>query len=157
LTTGDYVVIRNMSVDYEYLAVTVSDANTFTVTVADSGGGSGTDGAYIPAADATSVTDDGATINSPTVGDIQILSLRIVTGTKSGTTFDLTMPASLTNGGGANSSLTNQNPPQVSVFKLSDGAFNAAGTLEINTSSNFNIFTVGSINQLVNNVIRFNF
>ena len=67
------------------------------------------------------------------------------------------MPASLTNGGGANSSLTNQNPPQVSVFKLSDGGFNASGTLSINTSSNFNVFQVGGINQLVNNVIRFNF
>ena len=83
--------------------------------------------------------------------------MNVTTGTKSGTTFVVTMPNSISNGGGDNNSLTDQNPPVVGVWKLSDGAYNASGTISINTRSNFNVYTVGAINQGINNIIRFLF
>ena len=140
-----------------YVSVTATDANTLTITVADSGDTSGAAGAYIPAAEVTAVTDDGCTLSSPSAGDIQIISIKVVTGTKSGTTYDITMPTSLTNGAGANSSLINQNPPIVQNYKLDTGALNAGANITVNTSSNFNVFQVGGMNQLINNLIKFTF
>jgi hypothetical protein len=157
LTTEDYVVIRNMSEDYSYVSITDVDGDSFTCTVSDSGGTSGSEGAYIPAVKATSVTDDGCTISSPSAGNVQVISIKAITGTKSGTTYDLTMPTSLTNGAGANTSITNQNPPIVQNYKLDTGALNAGASVTVNTSNNFNVFQVGGMNQLINNLIKFTF
>lgn len=157
LSNGDYVVIRNMSEDYSYLAVSNAATDTFDVTVADSGGTAGSLGAYIPAARVSSVTEAGATIVSPTVGDIQIQSIRVVTGVKSTTGFALTMPTSIDNGAGANSSLTNMNPPLLSSYRLDTGGFNASATMILNTASNFNVFNVSNLINLKNNLIRFTF
>lgn len=160
LTTGDYVVIRNMSEDYLFASVTVSDANTFTVTCANSGGASGTAGAYIPVPvvnTGATLNDDEMTIVSPSAGTVQIVSVKITTGTKSGTTFILKMPTSLTNGAGADTSILNQNPPLVGLYNLSSGAFVTAGVGSVQTSSNFNFFQVGGCVGAINNMIRFTF
>ena len=146
-----------MSEDYSYLAVSNTATDTFDVTVADSGDTEGSLGTYIPAAKATSVTEAGATIVSPTVGNIQIQSIKVATGVKSTTGFALTMPASIDNGAGANSSLTNQNPPLLSAYRLDTGGFNASATIILNTASNFNVFNVSNLVNLKNNLIRFTF
>ena len=67
------------------------------------------------------------------------------------------MPNSITNGGGDNNSLTDQNPPLVGVYKLDTGGFNASATVSANISGNFNRFVVGSVNTFINNLIRFQF
>ena len=95
LSTGDYIVIRNMNTDYTYLTVTATDANTLTCTVADTGGTSGSTGAYIPAFKASSFTEAGVTIAAPNAGDCQINSMNIVTGTKSTSSFWLVMETPL--------------------------------------------------------------
>ena len=157
LVNGDYVVIRNMSEDYSYLAVSNATTDAFDVTVADSGGIVGSLGAYIPAARVTSVADTGATVVSPTVGNIQIQSIKVITGVKTTTAFALTMPSSIDNGAGANSSLTNMNPPLLSAYRLDTGGFNASATMILNTASNFNVFNVSNLINLKNNLIRFTF
>lgn len=158
LVAGDYVVIRNMGdTDYSYLVVSNVATNRFDVTVADSGAIVGSLGAYIPAARVTSVTEAGATILSPTVGNIQIQSIKVITGTKFTAGFTLTMPASIDNGAGANTSLTNQNPPLLSAYRLDTGGFNASATIILNTSTNFNVFNVSNLTNLKNNLIRFTF
>ena len=63
----------------------------------------------------------------------------------------------MNNGAGGNSQLTDQNPPIVNVFKLSDGAFNASGTVSVATGSPFNRYVVTAINTFINNQIRFQF
>ena len=146
-----------MSEDYSYVAVSNAATNTFDVTVADSGGTEGSLGAYIPAARATTVTEAGATIVSPTVGDIQIQSIKVVTGVKSTAAFALTMPTSISNGAGANSSLTNMNPPLISAYRLDTGGINTSAGITLNTSSNFNVFNVNNLTNLRNNLIRFTF
>ena len=157
LVNGDYVVIRNMSEDYSYLAVSNVATDTFDVTVADSGGIIGSLGAYIPAARVSSATEAGATIVSPSTGNIQIQSIKVITGVKSTTGFALTMPNSIDNGAGANSSLTNQNPPLLAAYRLDTGGFNASATMILNTASNFNVFNVSNLTNLKNNLIRFTF
>ena len=157
LVNGDYIVIRGMSEDYSYVAVSNAATDTFDVTVADSGGTAGSLGAYIPAARVSSATEAGATIVSPTVGDIQIQSIKVVTGVKSTSAFALTMPSSISNGAGANSSLTNMNPPLLSAYRLDTGGFNASATIILNTSTNFNVFNVSNLVNLKNNLIRFTF
>ena len=57
------------------LKFTVADANTFTAQVADSGDTSGSAGAYIPAFDVSSFTDTALTIESPSAGNCQLMSL----------------------------------------------------------------------------------
>lgn len=104
LTTSDYVVIRNMSADYQYLQIqSVVDANTFTLLVADSGGASGTEGAYIPACRISALTGTtditAATIAAPTVGNIRINNFLIFAQEQSENMI-LTVPTGLTNGNG---------------------------------------------------------
>ena len=104
LTTSDYVVIRNMSADYQYLQIqSVADANTFTLLVADSGGTSGTEGAYIPACRISAITGTtditAATIAAPTVGNIRINNFLIFAQEQSENMI-LTVPTGLTNGNG---------------------------------------------------------
>ena len=146
-----------MNVDYAYVSITSTGTDTFTCTVADSGASSGTTGAYVPAINITLITDDGMTVNSPSAGNIQVNSISVTTGTKSGTTFALIMPSSISNGGGDNTSAITENPPVTQVWNLSTGTFNASGTTTINTSANFSTFTVGAIATLVNNLLRFQF
>ena len=144
--------------DYVYGTISNVSTNAFDITNAvNSGTTSGTTGAYIPAAKATSVSTTGATISSPSNGNIQINSLRCVTGVTTSSTYDVVMPQSLNNGAGTNNSLTSMNPPIVAVFKLSDGGYNAGGTVILNTGGNFNTYRVGGLNTFINNVIRFSF
>ena len=159
LTTGNYVVLRNMNVDYVYVSITSTGTDTFTCTVADSGATSGTAGAYIPAVGLTSITEAAATVTTPSAGNVQVNSISVTTSdAQTSGIYVLTMPSSISNGGGANTSISNQNPPLVGVWDLSTGGYiGAASNVAINTSSNFNIFTVGSINTFVNSLIRFQF
>jgi hypothetical protein len=164
LSNGDYVVVRNMGdTDYVYGVISSVTTDSFQITNAvSSGDTSGTAGAYIPAADATSVTDSAATIGSPTVGDIQIISIKVHFGSaKSGNTFTLTTPTSLTNGAGGNTSNATMNPPIVGVWNLSTGGFNASGLVSIwggtGSAGSYNVFQVGGLNQLVDGMVKFTF
>ncbi len=159
LTNGDYVVVRNMGdTDYVYGAISGVTTNTFQITNAvGSGAVSGTTGAYIPAAGVTGASTSAATITAPSAGNIQIQSIKIVTGTKTSSTFALTMPASINNGAGANSSLLNMNPPIVAAHRLDTGGYNGNARITLNTASNFNVFNVNNLTNLRNNLIRFTF
>ena len=103
LSTGDYVVLRNMSSDYTYVEITNTGANTFTATVADSGDTSGTAGAYVPACRISSITGTtditAATIAAPAVGNVRINNFLIFAQEQS-EALVLTMPTGLTNGNG---------------------------------------------------------
>jgi len=156
LTSGDFVVIRNMSVDYSYLEVTVSNTNTFTVTVADSGGTSGTEGAYIPAFDVSSLTDTALTLESPSAGNCQLMSLTHFIDTMSDSSVVVTVPSNaLSNGAGGNNSLATRVPPQVRAHDLS--ASNAANigntTVQFSTTGNHNVYSVTGGLDIFDNII----
>ena len=140
-----------MNEDYKYVSITSTGANTFTCTVAASGGASGSDGAYIPAIKATSVTESACTISSPSNGNIQIHDITLTNGgQRFGTTIMLQLPTDITNGAGGNSNSGNLFPPQVSGFMLHNGTSITPG-VEIfggaGLPSNFNQFKITAINS----------
>ena len=158
LSNGDYIVLRNVNTDYLYASASNVTSNAFDVTgVPNSGGILGTTGYYVPAAKATLFDENGATISSPSSGSIQIQSIQITTPTKSNTTFVLTMPTSISNGAGDNNSLYYQVPPINQVWNLSNGGQNTSAVITLNTSTNFNQFSIGGLTNLVKNLIKLSF
>ena len=157
LSNGDYIVVRNANVDNIYAPVTVIDADTIRVTTTNSGATVGSMVTYIPAFEVTNFTQGGLTIVSPTIGNAQVNSINITTGTKSSSSFLVTMPSSLHNGAGANSSLITMNPPMLQAYRLSNGTQITTTSITLNTVSNFNQFTIGGLVSLVNNQIRLTF
>jgi hypothetical protein len=103
LSNGDYVIIRNMSEDYSYLAVSNVSTNAFDVTVADSGGTSGTAGAYIPAVEATVTQTSGdvtaIVLTAPTVGNIRVNAIQLYANEQA-SNMTIDVPSSLSNGNG---------------------------------------------------------
>jgi hypothetical protein len=110
LSTGDYVICRNINQDYIYSVVSNSLTNTFDVTVSSSGTFSGTAGAYAGAFGISSAAATGCTINPPNassiVGDIQIISMNFTSGARaSGGAVTITIPTTIKNGGTSNNTL----------------------------------------------------
>ena len=157
LTNGDFIVVRGGVDSYLYVTVSNVSTNEFDYTSSTSGAATGADAAYIPAAKVTSFTGTTATVSSPSAGNIQILSMTVTRGTEFTADFTLTMPSSIGNGAGANTSITNQNPPIISCWNISNGSPLTSPSVTCNTSSNFNVFTLGGLATAVNNLIRFQF
>ena len=160
---GDYVVVRNMSADYLYLSASNVTSNAFDLTgVPDSGDTSGTMGTIIPAFKVSSFNQGGVTLVAPgsgsaSSGSAQLISAKITTPTKTNTTFNFTMPTSRTNGAGGNDSLYTQNVPIVQVWALNNGNQNTSAAITLNTTSNFNVFQVGSVASLIKSMIKVTF
>ena len=146
LTTGDYVVIRNMSEDYSYESITSIDANHFSVTVADSGDTSGTEGAYIPAFDVSSLTDTALTLEAPSAGNCQLLSVNHFIDDMEDSSVTITVPSNaISNGAGKNNSTATRNVPTVDCYNV-DGSGNSsrlgAATISFSKTANFGTFTL---------------
>jgi hypothetical protein len=157
LTNGNHIVVRGGVDNYLYAIISNVSANQFNYTSTTSGTTTGVNAAYIPAITTSDVSQGGVTILAPSSGDIQVLSISATTGPKSNSSFVLTMPQGITNGSGTNTSVTNQIPPQAGTWNLSNGNFNGASGIQINTGANFNSYTMGAIATFVNNLIRFDF
>jgi hypothetical protein len=155
LTVGEYVIIRNCNVDNVWVPVTATTGTTFTVTVPDSGGSSGVEGAYSKAFRTSSESSYGCTVDAPASGDCQLLSLLVSTGARSGSSYALTLPQSSTNGAGLNTSILNSYFPIIRAQLVSSGAIvSAAMTLSV---GNPNVFTVSSLSSSLNTLLRFDF
>lgn len=156
LSAGDYVIIRNCNVDNVYVAINSVTTNTFTVTVANSGGSSGSEGAYSAAFKSLSPTSSGSEVSAPSGGDCQLLSVLVATGSRAGTSYTLTVPQSSTNGAGLNNSILNTYFPIIRAQLVSSGAIVSAA-MTLNTSSNQNQFVVSALSSSLNTLIRFDF
>ena len=147
LSAGDFVVIRNMSEDYSYLEIqTVPNVNSFTLTVADSGGTSGTEGAYIPAFDVSSLTNTALTIASPSAGNAQLISMVVFLDQMEDASITVTVPSnSITNGAGKNNSLNSRVPASFDFYDVSGATSSKVGsaTLSFSTTTNHNVYSLG--------------
>jgi hypothetical protein len=133
-----------MSVDYSYLQVTVSNPNTFTVTVANSGGNSGTEGAYIPCIKMTALSETAITFAVPSAGNVQLISCVVYLNEPLSSPV-ITVPSNaLSNGAGNNSSLATKNPPVLQAYRGDNGIFYSGAGYTFSTTSNFNIITTAN-------------
>ncbi len=156
LLAGDGVVIRNgASTDsYDFYIVQTASANSFTVTVADSGGTSGSGLAYIPSFSVTSWTSGTSmTLSSPTVGNSQLLSVTVCT-VMSGSSFFVTVDgAGISNGGGVNSSVRTMNPPVVSA-QLTGNGNDLGASCRLNTNFPYQTFEIQSLSASNENLVK---
>jgi hypothetical protein len=136
--------------------VTVINVNSFSVTTANTGGTSGSAAAYSLGFTVGTPSAAALTISAPSGGDVQLLSVLFATGARSGTTLAVTVPASATNGAGANTTAQNSFYPVFRVQTISTGA-NQLATLTLNTASNFNVFNFASMNPTNSNLVRLDF
>ena len=157
LTAGDFIVVRGGVDSYLYVAISNVTTNEFDYTSATSGTANGTDAAYIPAFGVSVFSGVTSTVVAPSAGNIQMSSMVVARGIDFTTNFILNMPNTITNGSGANTSATNQNPPIIACFNLSNGGFLTSVTVAVNTSSNFSRFSLGGLATGVNNLMRFQF
>ena len=156
LLAGDGVVIRNgASTDsYNFYIVQTASADSFTVTVANSGGTSGSGLTYIPSFAVTSWTSGTSmTISAPTVGNAQLLSVTVCT-VMNGSSFYVTIDgAGISNGAGVNASVRTMNPPVVSAQTTSNG--NDLGlSCRLDVNSPYQTFELQSLTAAVENLVK---
>ena len=143
LLVGDFVLIRNMSSDYSYLQIQSVTTDSFTLNVEDSGDTSGTKGAFIPAFDISKMTDTELTLESPSVGNVQLFSLVHFIEDMQDTLITITLPSnSISNGGGENNSLSTRIPPSVDYYDCGTETASRIGnsTISFSTISNYNVY-----------------
>ena len=150
------VIVRNANQDNFNGTITVIDPDNFTVTTTNTGATSGTEAAYSLGFTVGTPTAAALTITAPSGGDVQLLSVLFATGARSGTTLAITVPQSATNGAGANTVGQNSFFPVIRVQTISTGAIQGAA-MTLNTSSNFNVFNLTSMNATNSNLVRLDF
>jgi collagen type VII alpha len=144
LTSGDYVVVRNMGdTDYVYGAISNVSTNSFDITNAvNSGDTSGTAGVYIPAFKVSTLSDSAITIASPSSGNCQLISMTVYIDDSQTAPKTLTLPSnSLNNGAGQNGSLATRVPPSFRAYGGGSAIGDASYTFS--TTTNHNVYSLG--------------
>ena len=136
----------NMREEYELKNITSTGANTFTCTVADSGGTSGTSGAYIPAFGCSTVdlTTGVVTVTAPGAGDLQLNSMMVYAPSSETDPITVNIPAGDSNSGGINGALDTRFIPLCTFYKL-DGVSPVLSTATVTAYSktaNFAQYTI---------------
>ena len=136
-----------MNVDYVYADVEITDADTFTVpNIANSGDTSGTEGAYIPAFDISTLSNTALTVEAPSAGNCQLISIQHFLDAMEDSSITITLPLNaLENGAGDNSSLSTRIPPTLNYYNVGGSSSSRVGaaTVSFSTSANHNIYTLG--------------
>jgi molybdopterin biosynthesis enzyme MoaB len=133
---GNRVIVRNTNVDYQVALIATVLTDSFTLTTSNGGGTSGNTGAYslgfTYAHTGSPIT--GGTLSAPSGdhADCQIISLKIDTGVRSSTTYDLVVPASAINGAGSNTSIGDTYVPDFNVRAYSDSLTAIGATVIVN-------------------------
>jgi photosystem II stability/assembly factor-like uncharacterized protein len=149
-TPSNLVIIRNTNKEYQVVPIDGTTIDTFSVT-SSGPDATGFDGAYslgftyqhdggLPKA--------GGILNAPTGdhADVQLLSLRIRTGVRAGTTYDLIVPASAINGAGADTGRGDCFMPDFNVRSDADSLSAVGSTMVVNfASSGYNKFRFGNL------------
>jgi photosystem II stability/assembly factor-like uncharacterized protein len=149
--SGDRVIVRNTNMDYQTATIDSTTASTFTVTTTSTDGSVGSAGAYslgFVYSHTGGATHTGGIVYAPSGdhADVQLLSMRIATGLRLGTTYNVTVPGSAVNGAGANSSLDNCYVPDYNVRGFADylpaiGATIGTGSI----SGGYSTFQIGNL------------
>lgn len=152
-SVGDRVILRNTTADNQTTTIDTTDSTSFTCTVTSLASTSGIAGAYSLGFTFTSSPGTGGEVNAPTGdhADCQLISMRVRTGTTSGS-YELVVPASATNGAGANTSLANCYVPDFNVRNDSDALSAIASTMTTNISGSYSTFKFGNLGTPSRNI-----
>jgi len=134
-----------MSEDYTYVSITSTGTDTFTAAVDSSGDTSGDEGAYIPAFDVSTLTDTALTLESPSAGNIQLISMTVFIEQMEDTTINITTPSNaIDNGAGKNNTLNTRNIPIVDAFNVAGTSSSRIGaaTISFSTTTNHNLYVL---------------
>ena len=165
LSTGDVVMVRNTSVDYEHSAITRIDDNKFSIPVANAGGTSGTTGAYIPCFSASVTQNSGdvtaISITSPggLSGSAQLSSLLLYANNQESAPLTITLPAGTQEGGGTFGSKQRINlvTLQAQNFAGTGNSSNLSAGQQWSLGSNFNQLRVTAIDNFTPIMLKVNF
>jgi hypothetical protein len=146
---GNKVIIRNTNKDYQALDIVTTSTNSFTVTTTNTGGTSGTNASYSLGFSYGHVgaPKTGGVLSAPSGphADAQLISLRIRTGSRAGTTYDLVVPASAVNGAGENTDLSDCYVPDINV-RTDSYLLTAIGvTMRTNIGGSYSTFRFGNL------------
>jgi hypothetical protein len=147
-SVGNRVIVRNANIDHQAVTIDSTTTNSFIITTTNTGPLSG-NGAY-------SMGFTFSTIGSPKTGgqvfaptgdhpDCQLLSMRIRTGTRAGTIYDLIVPASAINGAGGNTDMANCFVPDFNVRTDTDNLPAVAATISTNIAGSYSTFEFGNL------------
>lgn len=151
---GDRVIVRNSNVEHLVATINTHTTDVFVVTTEETGATSGTACSYSLGFNFDHIgspSRTGGVISAPdgAHADVQLISIRIRTGSRNGNTYELEVPASAINGAGANTGAGDVYVPVTSVRNdpgSAGGALGAIGhTLASNSSGSWAKFMLGSL------------
>ena len=160
LSTGDYVVLRNFNVDYVYVEIIVTDSDTFTAQVSNSGDTSGSAGVYIPALDVSALSETTITVEAPNSGNVQLMSMRVYINSSETGTFTVSLPTALDNGAGQNTALNALNPPLFRAYDVggTNSSLIGGGSVSWVNASGYGTYTLsGSLDTFGAVILLFQF
>ena len=147
-TAGNMVTIRNTNIDFQTLPIATVSTNSFTVITQNLGNSLGAYGAYsLGFTYAHTTGNNGGILYAPTGdhADVTLLSLRIRTGSRVGTVYDLVLPASVVNGAGSNTSLSDLYVPDFMVRGDSDSLVAVAATMTTDIMGSYTTLEFGNL------------
>ena len=126
------------------MAISNVSTDEFDYTSATSGTANGTDGAYIPAFDITSFSDTSFTVNPPTTGDCQIISIKAYIDAVGDDSFTVIVNGDRENGAGENDALNTRVPPSIVWWDASSSTVteNKTTGLSFSKTANFDTYTI---------------
>ena len=165
LSSGDVVMIRNTSVDYEHSAITRIDDDKFSIPVANAGGTSGTAGAYIPCFSASVTQNSGdvtaISITSPggVSGSAQLSSLLLYANNQETAPLTITLPAGTQEGAGTFGSKQRINLATIQAqnFAGTGNSSNLSAVQQWSLGSSFNQLRVTAIDNFTPIMLKVSF
>jgi hypothetical protein len=148
-SAGNQVIIRNTNLDYLAVTIDTTTANSFNVTTTSGTGASSGSCAYSMGFTYADIgyPKTGGQIFAPTGDhpDCQLLSMRIRTGPRASSIYDLVVPASAINGAGGNTSMSNCFVPDFNVRTDTDNLPAVAATIATNIGGSYSTFEFGNL------------
>lgn len=141
LVVGNMVIVRYANVDQVSGPITARTADTFTITTTNTGDAQGSTAVYNAgfsfAHTANPKTGGILSLPAGSNADIQLLSMRMRTGLRAGTTYDLVLPISTFSTFGRNTSLADTYLPNYSVRQDVDFLSAIGATISTNVGGSF--------------------
>lgn len=143
-SVGDRVILRNTNVEYQSTLVTAITVDSFSVSTTNTGFTQGSAASYSHGFNFahTGLPKTGGVL-TVTTEDVKLLSIRIRTGVRSSTTYDLQVPASALND--VSTSMGTSFIPMLSVRQDSDNLSATAATISVNNLGNYSSFQVANL------------